>query len=965
LLSLVFGTGATSPWHFSHVAGHAVLRSCAKNLVSHELQGIAKASILMTRFGRISGCLSTTLLCLLFMVAGLVLLLYYKLLIAVGNHFIVWSCRGPKLCIGFRREYTESWPLDRYACTTQAPFINLCRLGVVLDVIRFLSWQPWSVGHILGNLLQKRFNSYWLICVVLLTILVQRPANAQTASVSGGVVDGSGAAIAGASVTLSSTGNVREEMLTDSLGMFKMQNILPGRYRVTIEKDRFETAQAEIEIVRDIPIPPIHIVLQVGMVHQSINVEARSSYIADNASVATKIDTPLMETPFTAQVMPQQVLIDMAQQQNMGEAMRYLGVATAGFDSYVNSYFYRGFNSTGTLWNGFKLEELTTTAGPGVGPTWMDTVDHVELMRGPSSVLYGQIEPGGIVDILTKKPLDDLHGEIRTGVGSWTDRWGSVTLTGPLNKSRALSGSAIAAGQWAPSWYTYSPEYRSQGISPELQWRIRKLTTLSFEGQYRNVQAETWQYSYSYADPVTGQLVSAPLKDSRWPDNVGRWEQRRAMLGLDQRVGENWSASWKFLYDRPKEPYAQYQFTNSADFSTQAPGVLFASFGLIYNGTALRTRASTLDVVGHFSTGGLKHTLLVGGDIYSQNFRATSGCCGPDDLTTNIFHPLSAILGPGGDLTVTDRLRIGIYVQDQIALTGKWFLLAGLRYDRIREDYAYNGVPFPSYDKNVATPRVGLLWHPIEPFSVYYSYSRNQGQSQGFEYPGTPLKPESAEQHEAGIKTSCLNSRLSASASVFQLVKQNIASADPNPAHVTFVIGLGQVRSRGFELSVQGSPAAHWRLLSNYSYARPIITVGASGANIGGNSAFSGEAGQLLPGLPKQIFSAWSSYDVPRLRGFSLGGGASWRSKAVPYSSSFNLVTGEIVSADAYWLASAFARYETRIEGLKTEFQLNVDNLLDNLYSNYTGCDGGYGSNDCYHTYGNPRSAQLQMRLTF
>lgn len=699
-----------------------------------------------------------------------------------------------------------------------------------------------------------------------------------------------------------------------------------------------------------------------GVARTDTDADAATAYRAPNTTTATKTDTPVMETPFTVQTLPSRALQDLGQEQSIGEAARYLGLYDSGYSHYSTLLRYRGFASSATLWNGFRIEEITTTAGPGAGPVWMAPVDRLELMRGPASILYGQVEPGGVLNAVTRSARDEFATTVRLGAGAWGNYWGAAEVTGALTPQKNLLGRVIVEGQTSDSYFTYSPGYESVGVAPQLVWKITPRTTLSYEGQYRNVEAETWPKSYSYVRPVTGDRVSAPLQDTRWIDGRGRYEQRRTMLALNHRFDQNWSAALKVMHDRANNPYAYFPFSRSANFATEAPGVLQAVRIQTLNGTDLKTDAAILDGVGHFSTGKVRHTLLVGADVYGQDFMNFSGFI--VGLTMNVFNPSTRWQETSVNTRQErDRLRMGLYLQDQMALPGNLHLLAGVRYDDIHEDFSQIAVTTqvrttsPSIDVNTVTPRVGVLWRPRRPLSLYYSYARNQGQTQGIEYPGTPLDPESSLQHEVGVKTEWRDGRLVATVSAFELTKRNIATNDPNPEHVGFVLGVGEVRSRGVEVSVQGELADGWNAVANYAFAPPKVLVGASGPNA------SIVAGQRLPFVSNRVFSGWTSYTLPSWSALTVGGGATWQSDANPSSSSFNVVTLEPIFSRSFWLASAFARYNTAFAGRRIQFQLNVENLLDRRYSRESVCNGGLGRNDCFDFWGLPRSLQLEMRL--
>jgi iron complex outermembrane receptor protein len=709
----------------------------------------------------------------------------------------------------------------------------------------------------------------------------------------------------------------------------------------------------------------------------TISEQEDGAYAAPDASVATKTPTPIMQTATKVEVLTPQALRDMGLgSQDLGRAMATLGIAGLGMGDLGDMYFFRGFQTGTTLWNGFRIEEMGSAATNGVnGGVWMTNVERMELLRGASSVLYGRAEPGGAISILTKKPLDTFSSSVDAGVGAHDDRWVSADLGGPLNAGKTLLYRLGAGYERSDSWYTYGPSYRSTGVAPALEYRLSAQTRLTLEGQFRNVSGGSDQ-PYIPVDAATNALVDVDPKRTLMPGTYSEFKQRRAMLGADHRFNDDWSLSWKYMYNDADSPRTIVNWTIGMYYPPGTPsGGIEYTQGLTLNQSGQKVHATLLELTGRFTTGPLQHTVLFGADYYkTKSFQNAGSDCWCNNYP--YFDPPPYSYTPG-DLPLyqywtLDEREWAVYAQDQIQLPRGFHLLVGGRYQRQKE---HSVVTYPDspdfnedlpYKRNLFLPRASLLWQPTALASLYYSFTENAGASQGLEYPGTPLKPEFSKQHEIGAKLNLMDSRLLAQAAVFRLTKENIASGDP--LHPGYNVGVGRVRSTGYELSLQGALGSNWNVLSTYNYARPYVEIGSSGAASLQPQYIT--AGTLLPYVSQRSFTVLTSYRLPfeGLQGWKIGGGYNWFSAPTMNEESS-------VRTASYGVASAFVSYEALIAGLKTAVQLNVDNLFDEKYLQFQGDIGanlavyqanGYtGGNYVGGNWGSPRKFRLGLRIQF
>lgn len=761
---------------------------------------------------------------------------------------------------------------------------------------------------------------------------------------------------------------------------------------------------------------PAPVTLPTLEIHGTLLEEDAGSYVSRRSSVATKTETPLMETPTKVEVVTQQAIQDMGlQSQGLTQVMAALGIAGLGIGDGAldEGFFYRGFQTSTKLWNGFRIETLGVANANG--GTWLGNVERVDMLRGASAILYGRAEPGGAINISTKKPRETFGGSVSTGLGNYSNRWVAADLGGPLNASGTLLFRLNADHETEASRYRYGEDYRSSGVAPALEFRLTPQTVLSLEGQFRNLEGSSNQ-PYMPVDPVTGRLAKINPDLTLMPGAGSEFRQRRVLAGLAHRFSEDWQLKWKFMHNDARQPFNLWS-TITGMFYPQNPGdpLLYSRWltGAIGD-SGQSVSASLLELTGRFQTGTLRHTLLLGADYYRTHTRedGINNCFNCEQLDYN--HPPAFVLGnelplfnnygrPDSYYRLTQK-EPSLYVQDQIQLPHQVHVLLGGRYQHLKErsyfvlpptDYGSptgpdgvidcdDGNGGPCYVEDIPTkltnflPRAAILWQPLPVMSSYYSYTANSGASQGLDVNNRPIPPEKARQHELGAKFELMDSRLIASAALFDLAKTNV---------ITTVNGLvfptGEVQSRGFELSAQGAITAGWNVLTTYNYARPKVTKLADpayGGVNGGNATFMAPQGSKLPYQSERAFSALTSYRLPfeLLQGFRIGGSYNWFSAPV-------MDRNSSVKSDAYQVVSAFASYEKRMGRYTATAQLNVDNLFDEEYLLYQGDFGVALANDpqfqadyqslapANYTAGNyvggnwgaPRQVRASLRLSF
>ncbi|WP_020484258.1 TonB-dependent siderophore receptor [Methylomonas sp. MK1] len=676
-----------------------------------------------------------------------------------------------------------------------------------------------------------------------------------------------------------------------------------------------------------------------------------TDYMRPNAITATKTDTPLMQTPMSVKVVPQQVLKDQ-QVITVDQALSNVSGATSGAGG-TGTFFLRGFGNYNIYRDGFLNQSQWSHTED------LANVERVEVLKGPGSILYGRSEPGGLVNFVTKQPLDTPYYSLRQQFGSFDHYRTNIDASGPLTANKDLAYRFNLGYQSNHSFQEFGGNERLF-VAPSLRWNISDKTVSTFKLEYSDIK-ETGNGTV----PLMGNRP-APIPRSRnLGDSWNLQEDEYVMLSFntEHAFNDNWKLRHRFNF-------SNHQLTMSGQFPdgnwapVAANGDITRSFwaqnldGKDYQHNFF----NALELTGKFNTGVLKHTLLVGGDYYRADARATMhGFSGFSTDTTNIYNPVhlaNAWTVPPEQVNTQNYTLpwFGLYAQDQVELPHNVHLMGGLRYDSA-EISTSGGTPdsivySPTTSEDRVSPRGGVVWQPIPEVSVYGSYTENFGAANTLNQ-GIPLPPQTAQQWETGIKTELFDGRFMATLAYFDLKKQNL----PMQTSPLTTKAIGSAESRGIEFDFSGEILPGWNVIGAYAYTPFAKTTKdaatAYDADFNAVGINAGNTGLRLNNAPKHNGSLWTTYELQTgaLQGLKFGAGMKALSqREIGYN--------ESAQAPGYATVNLMASQAWQVSKSKITAQLNVDNLLDKTY---TASIYSYGPT----YYGAPRTFMGAIKIEY
>jgi len=603
--------------------------------------------------------------------------------------------------------------------------------------------------------------------------------------------------------------------------------------------------------------------------------EGEEGYSPSNASTATRTDTPLRDIPQSIQVIPRQVLEDQ-QVIQLREATRNVSGVIEGsnFGNSGDAFLIRGFQTNDNiLLNGIALG----TFNLGLNSSFRETanIERVEVLKGPASVLYGTLEPGGIVNVVTEQPLPFPFYEAELQAGNFGLLRPSVDLSGPLNSDRTVLYRLNAVYQTAHDFRNFDQDIERAFVAPVLSWAISENTDLTLNFEYLYDERPFDRGLAAIGNGIAAIPFDRILGE---PDDINIRKQYIAGYQLNHQFNENWELRNIFRYISTERTTRAFQ--NRGDLN-EVTGDLARSIddqnGII-EGYALQA-----NLVGEFTTGSVEHTLLLGIDLsretneFDNRFAVdlnSENMFSPSII--NIFDPIYGAPRPSREDLIDNRSLfggtvkgLGLYVQDQVALTDDLQLLIGGRFDIVDQDSFFTSVSagdisFDTTDQQqdeAFSPRVGIVYQPIEPLSLYASFSRSFAPNFGTTVEGDILEPTRGTQYEVGVRGEFLEGRFITNLAAYHLTRSNIAATDPdNP---DFSIATGEQRSQGIELDVIGEILPGWNIIASYAYTDAEVTED-EGSPLEGNR---------LAGVPEHAASLWSTYEIQNgdLQGLGFG----------------------------------------------------------------------------------------------
>ncbi|MFJ2685886.1 TonB-dependent siderophore receptor [Pseudomonas sp. NPDC087342] len=661
-------------------------------------------------------------------------------------------------------------------------------------------------------------------------------------------------------------------------------------------------------------------------------------YVATRTAAGTKTDTALVEAPRSISVATRQQMEDRGVQ-NLDDAVRYMPGITAssyGSDTRDDWLRVRGFEPTQFL------DGLPLPRGVYSNPkqeTW--NLDRLALLRGPASSVYGQTPPGGLLDMVSRRPSAESSHEIQLQYGSDNHRQISFASTGKIDdEGRFLYGlSGVLRDSGTQVDHVDNKRYN---IAPSLTWNIDPDTKLTLLTQFtRDDTGITSQFL-----PVQGTKIRSPLGDISHHKNLGDpdWEYYdRTYYALGYAFEHRFNDVWQFKQN--------LRYTKS-DLSFQAltPGA-YPFTQVDAQGNVGRSSTSVDEDIsqfavdnnlqGDFATGDIRHTLLIGLDHQRSNNNYTS--IFGDGLTTNVNNPIygQPIERPARSTAFYDydqkTYQTGVYVQDQMALD-QWRLTLGGR-----EDWVHTGTKFFNKGDATNTERdkkfsgnAAISYVFDSGFVPYLSYAESfQPTSKATSSPTDSFKPTEGKQWELGIKYQPPGSNTLLTAAVYDLTQKNVSVTTTNSDSVSITSQTGEVKVKGLELEAVSDVTDNLKVIAAYTLAKSEVQKGD----------FKGNRLQLMP---NQQASLWADYTWHNgvLDGFGIGAGARYTGNT--YGDQGNTWLGK---ADAYTVFDAAVHYDLgRLDNsLKgASLALNATNLFDKDY--ISTCDSFY----CY--YGDQRS---------
>ena len=656
-------------------------------------------------------------------------------------------------------------------------------------------------------------------------------------------------------------------------------------------------------------------------------------YVVRRSATGTKTDTPLLETPRSISVITRDQFEAQAAT-TVSHALGYSpGVTVSNSPTWTDDTYVwiRGFSGlAGDTYyrDGLRLNTNTSYVYPLLEPYG---VERIEVLRGPASVLFGQSKPGGIINMISKKPTLTPQREILVQGGSFNRKQAAVDLSAPIDADGVWSYRLVGLKREAKTQVDFS-ENKRDFLSVALTWRPAAHSYITFFADHVSSEGLTNPYLPAEGIVLPNPNGKTPLDRTLHDRNDEFFSDKSAGYSLQYQVNDSLALRQSLRYSEKESERFYVGWP-----SWQSGSLRVANLSAWFSDAASRQWNVDNQLQTEFMTGSISHTVVFGLDYLNVDARMAS-VYQPNVTSIDLFNPVYGYVPrPNPTSSRTGALeQVGVYAQDQMKLGERLVWSIGGRRDWARSssvsrNLASGMVTGSASQKDAATTgQLGILYLFEKGFAPYASYATSFEPVTGTDFSGKQFEPETGQQYELGVKYQSPGSNSFVTLSLFDLRRQNVLTADS--VNNGFSVQTGEVRSRGVELEGKSALAENLNLVASLTWLNPRIT-----------RSNSGDEGRVPTGVSRVAASLWVDYRFVSgpLDGFKVGGGVRHAGKH--YGDSSNTW-----SAPSYTVIDAVLNYDlgrldSSLEG--AEFSLNVRNLADRTYAGH--CQSGscmYGS---------------------
>ncbi|MBO9732763.1 MAG: TonB-dependent receptor [Chitinophaga sp.] len=772
-------------------------------------------------------------------------------------------------------------------------------------------------------------------------ILVNLTVLAQTGSIKGKISSADGQPAAFVTIGLK---DIKKGTLTNEDGEFALKNVKPGNYVLVISCTGTKTINNTVTVAAD-QVTAVNFALEAtsSQLNEVVVDGTKTRTINKRPVTIGKLPVPAMDLPQAVALIGHEV-IENQQAQRMSDVVKningvYMASTRAGTQETFNARGY-GFSSTNTFKNGARVNS-------GAMPE-MSSLERVEVLKGSAAILYGNVSPGAILNMVTKQPKFNFGGEVSVRAGSFGLLKPTFDVYGPLSSKIAyrVNGTFETADSYRDQ--VHSKRYY---INPSFLFKLSDRTELLVQADYLKHDFTPDFGIGSVGDTAINNKASRnTFYGEGW--NYAHTQQTTTSANIRHKLSNNWTLNGIVSYSKYQRDYYSLE-----RIQAKGNGNFLRPLGA--NATNEDYFSGQVDLTGTLKTGVLEHTILAGVDAdryltgtYAYGVPSINKTTGIYD-SINVFDPT---MYPRRTDKPVDTLksvsnapvnRVGVYVQDLISISEKVKVMAGIRYSYLQTEspvvYDFKGgktVGKSRYDQ-AFSPRFGLVYKPVATTALFASYSTSFTPNSGQDIYGQNLKPSIISQYEAGVKNDFLKGLLSVNVTAYRIRNNNYAQTAPflkdgttqnNNTNIKTLVG--ETLSQGVEVDIAGHPLPGLDVIAGYSYNSMTIekTPGEKGSSI---------AGERLVGNPNHTANASVFYTLQqtKLKGLKVGAGfyylgqrfAGWNN-TVQQTQTYN----RLISVPGYSTLDLSAGYNFKRFGVMAKVS-NVTNTYNYyVHENYS-----------------------------